>query len=96
MSGNVRARRAPSPSPFPSAPPQPSSQRFPSRPQDILDADQRRDAARLDPKHVPSRRGPYPSAGLRITPGEWKLLFGICFVAVAVRLFRLSKPSSVV
>ncbi|KAF8522321.1 glycosyltransferase family 39 protein [Gautieria morchelliformis] len=96
MSGNFRARKAPAPAPFASGLPQPSSQRFPTRPQDILDADQRRDAARLDPKHVPSRRAPHPSGGLRITSGEWKLLFGVCFVAVAVRLFRLSKPNSVV
>ncbi|KAF8505073.1 glycosyltransferase family 39 protein [Hysterangium stoloniferum] len=97
MSGKFRGRRAPSPLPAAGYQPQPSTQRFPPRPHDILDADERRDAARLDPKHVPSRRTARPpSGGLRITAGEWKLLIGICVIAVLVRLFRLSRPNSVV
>ncbi|KAF8590299.1 glycosyltransferase family 39 protein [Ramaria rubella] len=94
MSGQFRARRVPSPSPY--GGPTPPSQRFPPRQQDILDADQRRDAARLDPKHIPSRRAPYPAGGLRISSGEFKLLIGICVLAAGVRLFRLSRPNSVV
>src|SRR5258706_2036167 len=31
-----------------------------------------------------------------MTPGEWKLLIVIALIACAVRLFRLSKPNSVV
>ncbi|GJJ07822.1 hypothetical protein Clacol_002027 [Clathrus columnatus] len=88
MSANVRIRRAPSPLPG-------SSQRYPPRFYDNLDADQRRDAARLDPKHIPSKLQ-YSASGARVTAGEWKLLSFICVVAVCVRLFRLSKPDSVV
>jgi dolichyl-phosphate-mannose-protein mannosyltransferase len=31
-----------------------------------------------------------------LTGGEWKLLFFIVIIAAGVRLFRLSKPNSVV
>lgn len=92
MSGKFRGRRAPSPTPFAA---QPTTQRFPPRPQDIFDADQRRDAARLDHKHLP-RKTTYPPGGLRLRSDEWKLLIAICLLAVLVRLFRLSRPNSVV
>ncbi|KAJ7982867.1 glycosyltransferase family 39 protein [Mycena polygramma] len=94
MSGNFRARRPASPPPGASHIPPPTSQRFPHARQDHLDADMRREAASKG--LAPGRAKIYPLGGLHITSGEWKLLAVILIVASAVRLFRLSKPSSVV
>ncbi|KAJ7196991.1 glycosyltransferase family 39 protein [Mycena pura] len=94
MSGSVRARRPASPPPggahaFPA-----TSQRFPHPRQDHLDADLRR--AQASKGLVPGRVKVYPLGGLHISSGEWKLLIIILIVAFAIRLFRLSKPASVV
>lgn len=90
MSGNFRARRPASPPPGVSY----SSQRFPHPRDEHLDADERRAAASKG--FAPGRTKNFPSGGLDITSGEWKLLFLIVLVASGVRLFRLSKPNSVV
>ncbi|KAJ7911129.1 mannosyltransferase 1 [Mycena leptocephala] len=84
MFGNVRARRPASPPPGASHAPPATSQRFPHAREGHLDADMRRAAA---------SKGLAPG---RAKLGEWKLLAVIMLVAFAVRLFRLSKPSSVV
>jgi dolichyl-phosphate-mannose-protein mannosyltransferase len=91
MSGSVRARRPASPPPgiARSAPPH----RFPHQRQDHLDADERRMAASRGFKPGRSSHSP---GGLNIAPEEWKLLLVIVLVAAGVRLFRLSKPNSVV
>ncbi|KAJ7667071.1 glycosyltransferase family 39 protein [Mycena rosella] len=94
MSGNVRARRPASPPPGGSHALPATSQRFPHARQDHLDADVRRAAASKG--LAPGRVKAYPLGGLHISSGEWKLLVVILIVASAVRLFRLSKPSSVV
>ncbi|KAJ6544250.1 glycosyltransferase family 39 protein [Mycena capillaripes] len=94
MSGNFRARRPASPPPGASHAPPPTSQRFPHARQDHLDADSRRVAASKG--LAPGRAKVYPLGGMHISSGEWKLLVVILIVACAVRLFRLSKPSSVV
>lgn len=93
MPGNVRARRPASP---PLGVPHAvlTSQRFPHSRDDHLDADARRAAASKG--FAPGRVKYYPPGGLDLTSGEWKLLVVIIFVASAVRLFRLSKPNSVV
>ncbi|KAJ7196882.1 glycosyltransferase family 39 protein [Mycena haematopus] len=93
MSASVRARRPASPPPGAAHAP-PTSQRFPHARQDHLDADMRRAAASKG--LAPGRAKIYPLGGLHISSGEWKLLAVIMIVACAVRLFRLSKPSSVV
>ena len=94
MSGNFRARRPASPPPdIPKSLPMPS-QRFPHPRGDHLDADERRAIASKG--FGPGRTKGHPSGGLDIASGEWKLLFVIVLVASAVRLFRLSKPNSVV
>ncbi|RDB20321.1 Dolichyl-phosphate-mannose--protein mannosyltransferase 1 [Hypsizygus marmoreus] len=97
MSGHVRARRPASPPPgvaHPAPAPAPS-QRFPHPRDEHLDADERRAAASKG--FAPLGRGKYhPPGGLNMTVGEWKLLFFIVLVAAGVRLFRLSKPNSVV
>ncbi|TFY78295.1 hypothetical protein EWM64_g5720 [Hericium alpestre] len=85
---SVRARRPASP------PPSYTSQRFPTPREGHLDADERRAAASRG--YGPSRKSEFPSGGLHITSGEWKLLAGITLVASAVRLFRISQPNSVV
>ncbi|KAF7331457.1 Glycosyltransferase family 39 protein [Mycena kentingensis (nom. inval.)] len=90
---SVRARRPASPPPGASHVP-PTSQRFPHARQDHLDADQRRAAASKG--LAPGRAKVYPLGGLSLSSGEWKLLAVLVLVACAVRLFRLSKPSSVV
>lgn len=59
-----------------------------------MDADERRLAASQG--LGPGRSKIYPLGGLNVTSGEWKLLFLIVLVAAGVRLFRLSKPNSVV
>ena len=93
MSGNFRARRPASPPPGAVAPVV-HSQRFPHPRDEHLDADERRAAASKG--FAPGRTKNYPTGGLSITSGEVKLLFFIVLVATAVRLFRLSKPNSVV
>ncbi|KAF9544586.1 glycosyltransferase family 39 protein [Agrocybe pediades] len=93
MSGTFRARRPASPPPGSSYPP-PTSQRFPHPRDEHLDADARRAAASKG--FAPGRTKYYPPGGLDITSGDLKLLFVIVLVACAVRLFRLSKPNSVV
>ncbi|THU78165.1 PMT-domain-containing protein [Dendrothele bispora CBS 962.96] len=102
MSGNFRARRPASPPPgVPlSSQPQPpsfSSQRFPHPRQDHLDADSKREAASKG-LYVPGRssKANYPSGGINLTSGEIPLLLVIVLVAAGVRLYRLSKPNSVV
>lgn len=90
MSGNVRARRPASPPPGLDRP----AQRFPYPREDHLDADARRAAASKALGH--GRLKHFPTGGLALTRGEWKLLFVILLVAAGVRLFRLSKPDSVV
>ena len=90
-SGAVRARRPPSPPPtYPQSVP-----RFPPK-EGHLDADERRAAASLGygPSRKPARA--YAPGGYNITPGEWKLLLAVVVIASAVRLFRISKPNSVV
>lgn len=59
-----------------------------------MDADVRRAAASKG--LAPGRVKAYPLGGLNLSSGEWKLLVVVLLVASAVRLFRLSKPSSVV
>ncbi|KAK0191625.1 glycosyltransferase family 39 protein [Armillaria mellea] len=89
---SFRARRPASPPP--GAPHTAPPQRFPHSRQDHLDADARREAASKG--FVPSRGKSHAPGGLNLTSGEWKLLLVITIVAVAVRLFRLSSPNSVV
>ncbi|KAF9040827.1 glycosyltransferase family 39 protein [Panaeolus papilionaceus] len=101
MSGNFRARRPASPPPSSSASLHPQqatfrpSPRFPHPRDEHLDADERRAAASKG--FAPGHSGKsYPPGGLNISLGEWKLLFLIVLIAAGVRLFRLSKPNSVV
>jgi dolichyl-phosphate-mannose-protein mannosyltransferase len=89
LSGAVRARRPPSPPPSYHQ----SVPRFPPK-EGHLDADERRAAASLG--YGPSRKSVHASGGYNITPGEWKLLLVLVVIASAVRLFRISKPDSVV
>ncbi|KAF9530966.1 glycosyltransferase family 39 protein [Crepidotus variabilis] len=73
------------------------SQRFPHPREEHLDADERRAAASKGFAPSYGRTGKnFSSGGLNITTGEWKLLFFVILIASAVRLFRLSKPNSVV
>ncbi|KAF8075850.1 glycosyltransferase family 39 protein [Lyophyllum atratum] len=94
MSGHVRARRPASPPPGVAHTAPTTSQRFPHPRNDHLDADARRDAASKG--FAPGRGKYHPPGGLNLTGGEWKLLFFVVLVAAGVRLFRLSKPNSVV
>ncbi|KAF8905795.1 Dolichyl-phosphate-mannose-protein mannosyltransferase-domain-containing protein [Gymnopilus junonius] len=94
MSGNFRARRPASPPPGVSYIPTMSSQRFPHPREEHLDADEKRAAASKG--FAPGKTRNYPPGGINLTSGEWKLLIVIVLVACAVRLFRLSKPNSVV
>ncbi|KAH9989401.1 Dolichyl-phosphate-mannose-protein mannosyltransferase-domain-containing protein [Russula compacta] len=87
-SGAVRARRPPSPPSYHQSVP-----RFPPK-EGHLDADERRAAASLG--YGPSRKSGHAPGGFNITPGEWKLLAILIVVASAVRMFRISKPDSVV
>ena len=91
MSGKVRARRPPSPAP--GSLPRTTPQRFPQPREDHLDADERRVAAS---KGFRPGRSRYSPGGLNLDPAEWKLLVVVVLVAAAVRLFRLSRPNSVV
>jgi hypothetical protein len=94
MSGNVRARRPASPPAGVAHAAPIAPQRFPHPRDDHLDADARRAAASKG--FAPGRTTGHPSGGLNMTTGEWRLLFFIVLVAAGVRLFRLSKPNSVV
>lgn len=94
MSGNFRARRPASPPPDVTKSFLVSSQRFPHPRGDHLDADERRAVASKG--FGPARTRNYPTGGLDIASGEWKALFIVVLIAFAVRLFRLSKPNSVV
>jgi dolichyl-phosphate-mannose-protein mannosyltransferase len=73
-----------------------STQRFPHPKEDHLDADARRAAASKGFGPARASGKYFASGGLNLTQGEYKLLFVIVLVACAVRLFRLSKPNSVV
>ncbi|KAF5372032.1 hypothetical protein D9615_008125 [Tricholomella constricta] len=94
MSGHVRARRPASPPPGAAHPAPVAPQRFPHPRDDHLDADERRAAASKG--FAPARGRHHGLGGLNMTAGEWKLLFLVVLVAAGVRLFRLSKPNSVV
>ena len=94
MSGNFRARRPPSPLHDAPKPPLVSSQRFPHPRGDHLDADERRAVASKG--FGPGRTRSFPTGGLDIASGEWKVLFLVVLVACAVRLFQLSKPNTTV
>lgn len=90
---DFRARRPASP-PIPASsfiPAPASSQRFPRKAHGYVDADERRATATAGPL-----RKPHPIGGLSISSAEFKLLIGICLLAVGVRLFRISFPNSVV
>lgn len=91
-SGSFRARRPASPPP--GAQPPAYSQRFPHPAEKHMDADERRAAASRGvgprPRHY------HAPGGMNITLGEWKLLAFIMVVAAGVRLYRLSRPNSVV
>ncbi|KDQ65152.1 glycosyltransferase family 39 protein [Jaapia argillacea MUCL 33604] len=93
MAASVRVRRPPSPPPH--APSQ-HSNRFPHTREDHLDADARREAASKGYSRSTLSRKAYPSGGLKVTSGEWKLLAVVIIIALGVRLFRISKPDSVV
>lgn len=92
MSGNVRARRPPSP-PLKSHPLPPPTQRFPNPRHDHLDADERK--AFASKGLLPGRKAHSPG-GVNLTSAEWKLLALLLVIAAAVRLFRLSRPNSIV
>ncbi|KAG6890668.1 hypothetical protein C0992_013340 [Termitomyces sp. T32_za158] len=94
MSGHVRARRPASPPPGVAHAAPVASQRFPHPRDDHLDADARRAAASKG--LLLGKNKQYPSGGLSVTESEVKLLFVLVLVAAGVRLFRLSKPNSVV
>lgn len=89
LSGAVRSRRPPSPPPSYRQ----SVPRFPPK-EGHLDADERRAAASLG--YGPARKSAHAPGGYNLTPGEWKLLLVLVVIASAVRLFRISKPDSVV
>ena len=89
LSGPARVRRPPSPPPSYHQP----VPRFPPK-EGHLDADERRAAASLG--YGPIRKSGHALGGFNITSGEWKLLVVLVLVASAVRLFRISKPDSVV
>ncbi|KAG2124692.1 glycosyltransferase family 39 protein [Suillus clintonianus] len=92
MAANVRVRRPATPPPgLPHV--APSSHKYPPIRQDHLSADERREAASKG--YGPGRRSHSPG-GLNITSGEWKLLAVVLLIAIGVRMFRISKPDSVV
>ncbi|KAG1740311.1 glycosyltransferase family 39 protein [Suillus lakei] len=92
MAANVRVRRPATPPPGLSHV-VPSSHKYPPIRQDHLNADERREAASKG--YGPGRRT-HSSGGLNITSGEWKLLAVVLLIAIGVRMFRISKPDSVV
>ena len=71
-----------------------TSQRFPHPRGSHLDADKRRAVASKG--FGPSRTRSYPTGGLHITSGEWKVLIIVFLVSFAIRLFRISKLNSTV
>ncbi|KAG2108540.1 glycosyltransferase family 39 protein [Suillus cothurnatus] len=92
MASNVRVRRPATPPPgLPHV--TPSSHKYPPIRQDHLSADERREAASKG--YGPGQRSHSPG-GLSITSGEWKLLAVVLLIAIGVRMFRISKPDSVV
>lgn len=98
-SDSFRARRPPSPHTQALTHPPPLPQpRFPQhRASDYVGADEKLDAVRQDAAGRPVLTRKLHAGGLRkMTAGEWKLLIVIALIACAVRLFRLSKPNSVV
>lgn len=98
-SDSFRARRPPSPHKLAlTHPPPPPQPRFPQhRTGEYVGADEKLDAVRQDAAGRPVLTRKSHAGGLRkMTPGEWKLLIVIALIACAVRLFRISKPNSVV
>ena len=100
MSASVRARRPASPPPgythpTPTAAAPLAPQRFPQPRSEHMDADERR-ALATKGGAGPGRGKMYPPGGLNMSSGEWKLLFLLVFIAAGVRLYKLSKPNSVV
>jgi dolichyl-phosphate-mannose-protein mannosyltransferase len=91
MATHVRRRPATPPPGLSHVPP--LSHKYPPIRQDQLSADERREAASKG--YGPGRRS-HSSGGLNITSGEWKLLAVVLLVAAGVRMFRISKPNSVV
>ncbi|KAJ8583501.1 glycosyltransferase family 39 protein [Rhizopogon salebrosus TDB-379] len=91
MATHVRRRPATPPPGLSHAPP--LSHKYPPIRQDQLSADERREAASKG--YGPGRRS-HSSGGLNVTSGEWKLLAVVLLVAAGVRMFRISKPNSVV
>ncbi|KDN48044.1 hypothetical protein RSAG8_03060, partial [Rhizoctonia solani AG-8 WAC10335] len=87
-----RRPRAPSPTPeHLTAPYAPALQpRFPTRPQDHLDADERRANAQ------PGKLRKHHVAGLNLAPAEWKIIVMVVIIASFVRLYKISYPDSVV
>lgn len=95
MSGNFRVRRPASPPGAGGSTAPLTSARFPHPRQDHLDADARREAASKG--YLPGKlKSSFPPGGLNLTSGEIKLLLGLVLVAAAVRLYRISRPNSVV
>lgn len=90
MSGSVRVRRQPSP---PGKLSSHSTPRFPHPRHDHLDADERREAVS---KGLRPGRKAHATGGLNLSSGEWKLLVVVLLIACAVRLFRISQPTSIV
>lgn len=90
MSGSVRVRRQPSP---PGKLSSHSTSRFPHPRHDHLDADERREAVS---KGLRPGRKAHATGGLNLSSGEWKLLVVVLLIACAVRLFRISQPTSIV
>ncbi|KAI5117016.1 hypothetical protein M0805_001615 [Coniferiporia weirii] len=90
--GSFRARRPASPPP--AVQQSMHSQRFPYAAKEHMDADERRAAASRGAG--PRPRHYHPPGGLKLTSGEWKLLAFVMVIAAGVRLFRLSRPNSVV
>ncbi|KAI0092678.1 glycosyltransferase family 39 protein [Irpex rosettiformis] len=92
MAAGVRVRRPTSPTPsLPHT--APHSQRFPNPRHDHLDADERRAAASRG--YGPGRKM-HAYGGINMTSAEWKLLGVVVIIAMSVRLFRLSRPNSIV
>ncbi|KAF8759711.1 MIR domain [Rhizoctonia solani] len=87
-----RRPRAPSPTPdHLTASYAPTLQpRFPVRPNDHLDADERRANAQ------PGKLRKHHIGGLNLAPAEWKILVIVVIIASFVRLYKISYPDSVV
>ena len=91
MSASVRVRRTASPPPGLAQPAH--TQRFPHPRHGQLDGDEKRAAASRG--YGPGRKT-HAFGGLHLESAEWKLLILLIVIAFGVRLFRLSKPNSVV